>query len=224
MRPCQSAIKLNVFPARNGAGCSIKQHPHHAEVDDMRFATTSYLAALLIGLVAGAPAMAQTTIDFTGTDGTATMTGTAEVASEGYDLPLLAFNVDITNLSAEGGPLDSVSFNLADVSDGYWFDPSNPDGLGFATFTFDLNGTGPNQSIYTGYSCFYNCFDLTGGVVDDVRAESEYYGFATTFTTTVTSYSTAAVPEPASVAILGMGIIGLGGYRVRRRRLQTLIA
>ncbi len=190
----------------------------------MRYLKTVSLAAGLLGMAAAAPATAQTTIDFTGTDGTATMSGTAEVAVEGYNVPLLAFNVDITNLSADGGPVDSVSFNLADVSDGFWFDPSNPDGLGVATFTFDLNGTGPNQSIYTGYSCFYNCFDLTSGVIDDVKARSEDYGFGTSFTTTVTSYSTASVPEPASVAILGMGIIGLGGYRVRRRRLQTLIA
>jgi hypothetical protein len=194
-------MKLNIPRSWPAPYCNLKQQLRHKGGSDMRLTKTVSLAAILTGLFAAAPARAQTTIDFTGTDGTAMMTGTAEMTGEGFG-PLLTFDVSITNLLADGGPADSVSFDLADVADGVWYDPSNPEGIGVATFTFNLNADGPNQSIYSGSSCFYDCFALTSG------------DFETIFTTSVTSYS---VREPASVAILGMGLLGLGGYRMRRR-------
>jgi hypothetical protein len=173
----------------------------------MRLTKTFSLAAVLAGLFAAAPARAQTTIDFTGTDGTAMMNGTAQMSGEGFG-PLLAFDVTITNLLADGGPSDAVSYDLADVADGVWYDPNNPQGIGIATFTFNLTGDGPDQSVYSGSSCFYDCFALTAN------------DFETIFTTSVTAYT---VREPASVAILGMGLLGLGGYRMRRRTLHPQV-
>ena len=158
-------------------------------------------AALLSGASLSTSAQAQPSfINFTGTDGSGgILSGTATVQQEGTDVSVQAFTATFSNLLQEGAVSDTATFTLPDVADVTWYTAGNANGLGLATFSFDFSGT---ENGLTGYSCYYDCVYLTDN------------NWANYFTTTVTSY---AVPEPASVAILGLGIVGCAAVRRRRQ-------
>ena len=161
------------------------------------------VAASLTSLSGAALAQTPTFINFTGTDTNGgILSGTAEVNQEGSDISLLAFNATFSNLLQEGAVSNTATFTLADVQDGNWFTAGNPDGIGANTFSFDLSGT---ENGITGSSCYYDCIYMTDG------------NWANYFTTTVTSYD---VPEPASLAILGVGVLGIAGLRRRASAIR----
>ena len=175
-----------------------------SKVEPLRSALAA--CAVALGCAFLPTAAGATSVLFAGTDPQGgLLSGSADVATEGNAQPAQAFTARFSNLLQEGFMVDSVTFGLLDVRSVFWFTPGNPSGPGNATFTFDLNGSGPNQGDLSGSSCFYNCFNL--------RTSGE---FSAAFTTTVTSYSDVTeMPEPATVALLGVSVIGVAGLRRR---------
>lgn len=169
---------------------------------------------LALGAAIARPALADPyLVFFTGSGGNgSSLSGWAEVPFEsltndaGINVPVLAFSAAFTGLAAGGSPVDSVTFTLDDVSDARFFTGIS-DGVGYPTLSFDLNGTGPNQSELTGHACYDYCFVLES-------QDGTGYSYYAIFGTNVTSY--APVPEPAgTAATLGAALLGLGVLRAR---------
>ena len=68
---------------------------------------------------------------------------------------------------------------------------------------------------------FSNNFDLDYDESNGSNFRASVGGWQSAVFTTYSS-TAAAVPEPTSLMLLGMGVAGLGGYRMRRKRQQAL--
>lgn len=107
----------------------------------------------------------------------------------------------------------------ADTNDGaFAFHNATLGTLGLGIFA-NLNGSvGP-----VGISDIEHAVGLNFGLLgagQTTTLDFEYL-FATNLTAPDPNWNQTAVPEPTSLALLGMGVAGLGGYRLRRKRHQA---
>jgi hypothetical protein len=153
--------------------------------------------------------------------GAGTDTVTISLSSTGYTIGV---NQLVANFSTSGS---SANYTSADTTTASSF--FNPSGTLFArednldpltgtpitsgalagTYTFTNGGNGPVYSVTRGTSPFGFTQDLmvTLGAGDSV-------------TLTITTAATA-VPEPSTMALAGLGALGLVGYGIRRRKART---
>ncbi len=98
------------------------------------------------------------------------------------------------------------------------------DGDPFITFTAFDNGT-PFVGISPGSSGTFSFFSIYGPAAGSYQVLGLDSSSFTTATVTGGAIIPGAVPEPASVALLGLGVCGaLGGYARSRRRAAISIA
>jgi hypothetical protein len=90
-------------------------------------------------------------------------------------------------------------------------------GLGFSLISFGTLNT-DNSGGSGGFLFFDALAFLADGIYDIVNPGQGFGNFATSGTLTVTGISTpvAGIPEPASLAMLGIGLLGLAASRRRR--------
>lgn len=191
----------------------------------MRRATTANWgwAAAIIALALGLGAQADATVTYTFTDtNTATIdtgTGSIDVQSQPFDITngsgttWTGFRVNLFGWDTLGDPYKFMRFT--DVGgDGVIYS-----GPGSATFT-DTNGSGDNDqmqisglSVANGADLSFSA-DILGGVSPEGVATYQITG---TPTAEASSPPPEGVPEPATLALLGTGILGMGLLRKAKR-------
>jgi len=129
------------------------------------------------------------------------------------------FNVvDVGVSSTQGGAPDTGSVTVTET-----FMLSGPSGVEFFTLTGTLNllsgSSGGVVSTFTNAST--NITSGSGFIVGFAGYAPPSPGSGgsggTTGNISILVIPTAVVPEPASISMLGLGLIGIGGFAVRRR-------
>ena len=126
---------------------------------------------------------------------------------------------------SEGAPWSVTFANLdAGLYDLYYYAPTNSS---VDTGTFTVNGTSVSSLV--------GAYTLIQGTSWDVLSGVNVSGTATLSSTSTSGYrglsgmqlvptTSGVVPEPSSLALLGMGSLTLFGYRLRRKRKAELAA
>ncbi|HEX7358890.1 MAG TPA: PEP-CTERM sorting domain-containing protein [Bryobacteraceae bacterium] len=95
-------------------------------------------------------------------------------------------------------------FNLADTASG-------------ATASFSVNGTLWNSATNTELGQYVGVFSATFANTTVAQLEAQSVtGVQTAFSATISTSPVSAVPEPASLALLGLGLLGLGIFTRKR--------
>lgn len=147
--------------------------------------------------------------------------GSFATAVDGLNIMTLSIisgggNINFGNASGLDGNID-ILFNVDSVAQGFWFLDTNGDGTA-DTDVFNLLGGGvvtvgltdSNNSITTPTPAVAADFVAATGLGAPT-------GLGDIYTLNDGSFNLAAVPEPGTLALLGMGLLGLGAAMRRRK-------
>ena len=162
--------------------------------------------------------------------------GTVDLAQDGAGVVLVTVTLNSPGVFVETGTHQDFDFNLpgtatvGNLSTGFTADPGpepfTQPGLGAFTDSIDCNvgiskacGSGGSISTTSTFSFTVSEAGLTPASFT-ANGDGNYFSAdILNVRTAAVGTTTTSVPEPGSVALLGMGVLGLLGFGLRRKRV-----